>query len=81
MIDIDKINDGASKHLVTLLEQFSTGELSEEDVIAITYGSMITASALGYVLTDMAMEAEAAADRWLAFLEQEIAPKDSVDDV
>ena len=66
---IASINLKASDHIRNWLIQYETGEMREDDLLAVVYAAMVTASALGYDVAGLVEETTAAAQRLLDMLD------------
>lgn len=72
------VNDKSALHLQDYLEQLENGELTEDDLLACAYGSMITIALLGFNLNAVLADAIAAADKLIDLLEKEELTSSSV---
>lgn len=66
---VKQINEEAAKKLHDFLLQLETGEITENQMVAIAYASMIVVAVLGFKPENMSTDAAKAAERLLNDLE------------
>lgn len=66
---VKQINTEAAKQLSGFLLQLETGEITENQMVAIAYASMITVAVLGFSPKNMAKDAAKAAKKLLKDIE------------
>lgn len=64
------INEASAAHLEDWLQQLENDEVTEDDLLASLYGSMVAAYLLGYNLENMYADAKAGGERLMKAFEE-----------
>lgn len=70
---VKKINEKSAMYVQDLLEQLEKEEVDPDDLLAITYGSLVTAILLGYSPEALLNDAKVAADNLSKIIEEDLA--------
>lgn len=68
---VASINAKSVEHIVDWIQQLDDGELEPDDLLAVTYAALVTATILGYSPEDLIDDAKKAAANLQAFGEAE----------